>query len=121
MIGALSLGFALAVTQVNDSHVVDSSTVEKTVPLSGTDFLLISEAFKHPEMRGRDLSCYHIVVFRERGTTTVAFLGDRDPERQVSEGDHTTIIIPGPNPRCPGRSFVMDKRGRVARVIYERH
>ena len=121
MIGALSLSFALAAAQVDDPHVIDSWTVEKTAPLSGTDFLLIAEAFKHPEMRGRDLSCYHIVIFRERGAATVAFLGNRDPERQVDEGDHTTIVIPGPNLRCPGRSFVMDKRGRVARVIYERH
>jgi hypothetical protein len=121
MTAALTLSFALAAAQVDDPHVIDSGTVEKTPSLSGSDFLLISEAFRHPEMRERDLSCYHIVVFRERGTTTVAFLGDREPERQVNEGDQTIIIIPGPNPRCPGRSFVMDKRGRVARVIYERH
>lgn len=117
MIGALSLSFALAVTQSNDPYVIDTRTVERTAPLSGADFLLISAAFKHPEMRGRDLSCYHIVVFRERGTTTVAFLGDRQPERQVNAGDHTTVIIPGPNPECPGRSFVMDKQGRISRVI----
>lgn len=121
MIGALSLSFALAAAKVDDPHVIDSWTVEKTAPLSGTDFLLVSEAFRHPEMSGRDLSCYHIVIFRERGVATVAFLGDREPERRVDEGNHTAIIIPGPNPRCPGRSFVMNERGRVVKVIYERH
>lgn len=121
MIGALFLGYALAATQANDSHIIDSWTIETTEPLSGTDFLLISEAFKHPEIRGRNLSCYHIVVLRQRGTTTVAFIGDREPERQIDEGDHITIVIPGPNPRCPSRSFVMDRRGRVERVIYSRH
>lgn len=121
MIRAALLSFALAAAQVDDPNVIESWTSEHTVPLSGSDFLLISEAFKHPEMRGRDLSCYHIVIFREQGTTTVAFLGDREPERQVDEGDETAIIIPGPNPLCPGRSFVMDERGKVARVIYERH
>ena len=121
MTGTLLISFLLAAAQVDDPHVIDSWTVEQTEPLSGTDFLLISEAFKHPEMRGRDLSCYHIVVSRERGTTTVAFLGDRDPEYQVTEGNHTTLIIPGRNPRCPSRSFVMDNRGRVTKVIYSRH
>src|SRR5687767_11330936 len=120
MTGALYLGLALAVAQVNDPHVVDSWTVNMTEPVSGTDFLPMSEAFKHPEIRGRDLSCYHIRIVRERGTTRVAFIGDREPVREVSEGDQTVIIYPGPNPRCPTRSFEMDDQGRVARVIYER-
>jgi len=41
MIGALSLSFALAAAQVNDRHVIESWTVEHTLPLSGSDFLLI--------------------------------------------------------------------------------
>jgi hypothetical protein len=89
--------------------------------LKGTDFLLVAEASKHPEIEGRDLSCYHISIFRERGATTVAFLGDREPVRYVDEGDQTAIIFPAPNARCPSRSFVMDGRGRVVRVIYETH
>lgn len=121
MVGALYLGLVLAATQANDPHVIDSWTVEQTEPLRGSDFLLIREAFRHLEIRHRDLSCYHIVVSRERGITTVAFIGDRDPDREVTEGDHTTIIIHGPNPRCPSRSFEMDNRGRVVRVIFERH
>ena len=107
--------------RLRDPHVIDSFRVNHTEPLSGRDFLLISEAFRHPEIRGRDLSCYHIVIFRQRGTTTVGFLGDREPDREVREGDRSTITYHGPNPRCPSRSFEMNDHGRVVRVIYERH
>ena len=92
-----------------------------TEPLSGRDFLLIAAAYKHPEIRGRDLGCYRIVIFRERGTTRVAFLGKREPVREFQEGDHTVIIYPGLNPLCPSRIFEMGDHGRVLRVIYERH
>src|SRR5688500_8451073 len=121
MTGALYLGFVVAMAQVDDPHVIDSWTVDMTEPVSGADFLLMSEAFKHPEVRGRDLACYHIRIFRERGTTSVTFIGDREPVRYVDEGDQTAIIYPGPNPRCPTRSFEMDDQGRVVRVIYGRH
>lgn len=121
MAGGLFIGVALASAQVDDPHVIERQRVEATEPLNGTDFLLISRASKHPEIRGRDLSCYRIRNFRERGITTVAFLGKREPVHEITEGDHRVIIYPGPNPRCPSRSFEMDAHGRVARVIYERH
>jgi hypothetical protein len=117
MTGALFLGLVLAAAQAPDPHVIDSWTVEDTEPLSGRDFLLIMEAFRHPAMRGRDLSCYHIVVSRQRRATSVAFLGDREPVREIREGDHRTIIYPGQNPRCRTLTFEMTPQGRVRRVI----
>lgn len=119
MFGVLPLFFAIF--QAPEAHPGESSKTAMTKPLSGSDFLLMQQASKHREMKGRDLSCYHIRVFRENGVTTVAFLGNRPPEMTVDEGEWTAITIPGPNPRCPSRSFEMNKKGRVARVVYERH
>jgi hypothetical protein len=121
MMGIVTLGWVLAFAEPIDPNVVESWRVEMTEPLSGADFQLISEAFRHPEIRDRDLSCYHIVVSREKGVRTVTFGGDREPVREIVEGDNQAIILPGPNPKCPSRSFVMDERGKVVRVIYERH
>ena len=120
MISVLPMALALAVTgQATDTP--QSWKTEMTEPLSGPDFLLIAEAYKHPEMRGRDLSCYRIRVFRERGVRTVAFLGVRPPVRYVSGAEQDAIIYPGPNPRCPSKSFVMTKSGKVGQVIFARH
>jgi hypothetical protein len=117
----IALLASLAAAQPGDPHVIDSWRVETTKPISGADFLLIQEAYKHPEINGRDMSCYHIVIVREKGVRTVAFLGNREPDRQVQRHGQIAIIIAGPNPRCPSRSFVMDDGGRVVRVVYERH
>lgn len=115
------LSLALGLAQPGEAHVVESWTVEMTEPLNGPDFQLILEAFKHPEIRNRDLSCYKIRVFREKGVRRVAFVGERPPVREVDEGDRIAIIYPKPNPRCTSRSFEMDDKGKVRRVIYERH
>ena len=115
------LFIALALLAGQDPAVGESWKVEMTEPLSGPDFKLIERASRHPEMRGRDLSCYHIRIFRERGEARVAFLGNRKPETQVEKGDFIEIAIPAPNPKCPSRSFEMDNEGRVSRVIFSRH
>ncbi len=98
-----------------------SYTVEMTERLSGPDFKLMLEAYKHREMKGRDLSCYHIRIIRRKGVTTVAFLGNRPPVREVDVGQQTAIIFPGLNPLCPSKSFEMDAKGKVVRVVYSRH
>ena len=120
MISVLPMALAIAVTPPATDASQNWKT-EMTEPLSGTDFLLIAEAYKHPAIRGRDLSCYRIRVFREKGVRTVAFLGIRPPVRYVSGAEQDAIIYPGPNPRCPSRSFVMTKSGKVGQVIFARH
>lgn len=117
MANTVYLGLALALSQAPDPHVIESHAVQMTEPLSGPDLLLISEAARHPEMRGRDLDCYRIYILTENGVRTVAFLGIRE-EQPPKKGE---VFFPPQNPRCPDRSFVMGENRRVVRVIYSRH
>jgi hypothetical protein len=90
-------------------------------PLSGSDYLLIAAAARHPAMRGADLSCYRIYVHEERGARRVIFLEARDRllERVTDEGTEITYLPQDPN--CRSISFVMRSDGRVGQVIYTRH
>lgn len=114
------LGLALAFSQAGEPHVIEIHKVEMTAPLSGPDFLLISTAARHPEISGRDLSCYRISITTEKGVRTVSFLGIREELPQGKKGE-IVLGFPKQNPRCPDRSFEMDVNGRVVRVIYSRH
>lgn len=118
---------ALVFAQQANPHVIDSVRVDQTAPLSGPDFRLISTAAGHREMRGRDLSCYQILVTkrvsvtgRGDGLTTVSFLGIREELPAAKDGE-IALGFGEPNPRCPDRTFEMNENGRVVRVIYARH
>lgn len=119
MIGLTLLSLALA-AQPRDPHVIESHQVETSPALSGRDFVLISNAAQHPAIKGRDLSCYRIFITTERGVRTVSFLGVRAKLPPDRDGE-IVLGFPKQNPRCPDRSFVMDERGRVVRVIYSSH
>lgn len=115
---------ALLVQQPDDGEA-DVIRVEQAPelghPLSGSDYLLIAEAARHPRMRGADLSCYRIYVHNEGGERRVAFVNARDRvlERVTGEGTEITYLPPDPN--CRSISFVMRSDGRVRRVILTRH
>jgi hypothetical protein len=114
------LGILVSLSQSADPHVIESHEIEITDPLSGSDFLLISKAAQHREMRNRDLSCYDIFVTTESGVRTVSFAGKREALPPVGAGE-VDLRFTKENPRCPDRSFEMDQNGHVKRVIYARH
>jgi len=116
----IHLSLALALLQPTDPHVIESYSVETTEPLSGPDFLLISKAAQHPEIKDRDLSCYRITISTQKGVRTVDFLGVRE-ERESPKKGEVILGFRKPNPRCPDRMFQMDEDGRVVRVVYSRH
>ena len=120
MSSVIQLSVALALSQPPDRHIIESYKVEMTGPLSGSDFLLISKAAQHPEVKRRDLSCYRISIITRKGVRTVSFLGVREelpPPKEVE----TVIGIGSQNPRCPDRHFDMDDGGRIVRMFYSRH
>ena len=116
MASGIQLTLALALFQPTDPHVIESYKIETTEPLSGLDFLLISEAARHAEIKDRDLSCYRIVVNRQKGVRTVGFLGIREELPPAKDGE-IVLGYPKQNPRCPDRTFEMDQYGRFVRVI----
>lgn len=120
MASVIHLNLALALLQPTDPHVIESYKIETTKPLSGPDFILISEAARHAEIKNRTLSCYQIVVSREKGVRTVGFLGIREELPPAKDGQ-IVLGFPKQNPRCPDRTFEMDDNGRVVRFIYSRH
>jgi hypothetical protein len=90
-------------------------------PLSGSDYLLIAEAARHPAMRGADLSCYRIHVYAEGGERQVTFLEERNRVLERVTGEGTKITYLPPDPECRSISFVMRSDGRVRRAILTRH
>ena len=115
---------ALLLVQRPDDGAPHVAGVEETDlgrSLSGSDFVLIAEAARHREMRGKSLSCYSIYVYAQGGQRRVAFVEARDRmvERQTATG--TEIIYLPPDPNCRSISFEMRSDGRVGKVIRSRH
>ena len=90
-------------------------------PLAGGDYLLIAEAARHPKMRGVDLSCYAIYVHERQGARWVSFLAARERIIEAAKADGTEITYLPLDPNCRSISFVMNAKGRVARVVLTRH
>lgn len=111
----------LLMQQLDESASANVEYVDLGQPLSGSDYLLIAEAARHPDMFDADLSCYNIYVYDRAAARRVAFVAARDrvTEQQTETGD-VTIYQP-PDPNCRSISFVMSSDGRVAQVIRTRH
>jgi hypothetical protein len=104
-----------------DPHVISVEQIDPGVTLTGHDYLLIAEALRHPTMRSANLSCYRINVSDRHGARQVAFIEARQRVIEEETSGGTTITYLPPDPRCRSMTFVMNRNGRVARVIYSRH
>jgi len=104
-----------------ESHVIAVEETNMGQPLRGSDYRLIAEAARRPEMRGANLACFNIYVFDQRGVRTVAFVEARQREivRETEAG--TEIVWLPLDPHCRSISFQMGRDGHVVRVIHTRH
>jgi hypothetical protein len=85
---------------------------------------MVLQALGRPEMRGRRLDCYEVLVMRWEGVWRVGFLGHRDPLPPDEVTDKGTIVYLGngpPNPNCPDLTFEFDETGRITRALRSRH
>jgi hypothetical protein len=104
-----------------DPHVIRVKQLYPGVPLTGNDYLLIAEALRHPAMRSADLSCYLVDVSDGHGARQVAFLEARQRVIEEQTPDGVEITYLPPDPRCRSMTFVMNRNGKVRRVIHSRH
>ena len=104
-----------------NGHVVSVEQVDKGQAISGSDYLLIAEAARHPEMRDALLSCYRIYVRNAKGHRRVAFVEARNRVVEKKTETGTEITHLPPDPKCRSIEFEMGPDGRVAKVFHSRH
>jgi hypothetical protein len=103
-----------------DPHVIAVEDVDRGTRIGGADYLLVAAAARHPAMRSANLACYNIHVYNSAGVRRVAFVARTIRTKQEKTADGTDIIFLPADPNCHSISFEMNRRGRVARVIYSR-
>jgi hypothetical protein len=104
-----------------DDHVIAvEDAPDLGQPIDGSDFLLIAEMARRPELRKVNLACYRIYTYEYEGARQVSFLEARDRMVENTTEEGTEIVWYPPDPKCPSLTFVIDDDGHVARVIRSR-